>query len=351
LIKDLCFEIIETCPNNCMFCSSNSSILKTNIIELDKFKTTIDFLCEKYGVEEISLSGGEPLLHPDLFEIIKYCKDKNIRVVLFTSGIKRRNKISLEEEKKVKENIKQKYKKYLKEGLEVESYNKIINKEISIFDYYNNQEFSELTKEDLKRLEYTGLDKIVFDFQAWDEVLYNKLMGTKNYFDYVKISMIRASLTNLKTDAHFIPNKINYKELPDIIEMLNIANFNCLSILSFVPQGRGLTNNSALALNEEEMIEFINLYNKNKDYFNGKIRLGIPLLKEDTHLCNAGMSKLVIKFDGTVLPCPAFKEIDIDILQKNKIKVCNIYHDLDKIKVYSGTRKKPLCKELYKNMK
>ena len=347
MIKDLCFEIIEKCPNNCLFCSSNSSIIKTRIIELEKFKTTIDYLYEKYGIEEISLSGGEPLLHPDLFSMIKYCKDKNIRVVLFTSGIKRRIKISKQEENNIKKSIKNQYNKYTKDQLSEINYNKIIQKEIDIFEYYNNQEFCELSKEDFKILEYIGLDKIVFDFQAWDHIIYNKLMGTNSYFDYLKKSMIRASLTSIETDAHFIPNKLNYKEFEDIIEMLNVINFNLLSILNFVPQGRGLTNNSILSLNNKEMEEFLLLYDKIKSSFKGSIRLGIPLKKENTHLCNAGMSKLVIKFDGTVLPCPAFKETNIDILKKNNIEVSNIYSDLEKIKVYSGTRKEPLCKKIY----
>ncbi len=47
MIKDLCFEIIETCPNNCMFCSSCSSIDKRKIIDFDLFKRTIDYLLEK----------------------------------------------------------------------------------------------------------------------------------------------------------------------------------------------------------------------------------------------------------------------------------------------------------------
>ena len=68
MIKDLCFEIIETCPNNCLFCSSCSSIDKRKIIDFELFKRTIDHLLTKGGIEEISLSGGEPLLHPNIFE-------------------------------------------------------------------------------------------------------------------------------------------------------------------------------------------------------------------------------------------------------------------------------------------
>lgn len=76
MIKDLCFEVIETCPNNCLFCSSCSSITKNKMIDIDLFKRTIDYLIKKGGIEEISLSGGEPLLHPNIFEMIKYCKEK-----------------------------------------------------------------------------------------------------------------------------------------------------------------------------------------------------------------------------------------------------------------------------------
>ena len=47
-----------------MFCSSNS----------DSIKRTIDFFMKNGGIQEISLSGGEPLLHP-VEEFKKVYKD------------------------------------------------------------------------------------------------------------------------------------------------------------------------------------------------------------------------------------------------------------------------------------
>ena len=38
MVKDLCFEIIEKCLNNCKFCSSNSDCNKKQIIEFEDFK-------------------------------------------------------------------------------------------------------------------------------------------------------------------------------------------------------------------------------------------------------------------------------------------------------------------------
>ena len=37
-----------------------------------------------------------------------------------------------------------------------------------------------------KMLKELGLDKIVFDFQAGTPEIYNKMMGTKNYYTYLK---------------------------------------------------------------------------------------------------------------------------------------------------------------------
>lgn len=311
MIKDLCFEIIETCPNNCLFCSSCSLISKTKIIDFELFKKTINYLIEKGGIEEISLSGGEPLLHPNIFEMIKYCKDKNIRVVLFTSCIVRR--------------------KY------IDSMCKKL-----IPDY----KFSGIDRKDLILLKELGLDKIVFDFQGASVDTYNNLMGTKNRFTYVADSMLRASLVGLNVDVHFIPLKSNYKEFLDILEILEICEIKQISILNFVPQGRGFINQKELQLSQEEIEEFINIYKQSR--FNGHIRVGIPLLSKDEHLCTAGLDKMVIKYDGTVLPCPAFKEFDINLLNKIGIKTPNIHTDLDKVEVHNGTRKKPLCKQLYK---
>ena len=89
MVKDLCFEIIEACPNECKFCSSNSCINKKQIISFEDFKRVIDYFMGEGGIEELSLSGGEPFLHPDLVKMVSYAKTFGIRTVIFTSGIKK----------------------------------------------------------------------------------------------------------------------------------------------------------------------------------------------------------------------------------------------------------------------
>ena len=87
MVKDLCFEVIEKCLNNCKFCSSNSDCNKSRIISFDDFKGVIDYFMKNGGIEELSISGGEPFLHPDLVNMVSYAKSLGIRTVIFTSGV------------------------------------------------------------------------------------------------------------------------------------------------------------------------------------------------------------------------------------------------------------------------
>ena len=59
MLKDLCFEVIQTCPNNCKFCSSNSSQDKQTIITLEKFKQTVLYFINQGGIEELSISSAK----------------------------------------------------------------------------------------------------------------------------------------------------------------------------------------------------------------------------------------------------------------------------------------------------
>lgn len=322
MVKDLCFEIIEKCPNKCAFCSSNSCIDRNNIVSFDTFKSVIDHLIEDGGIEEISLSGGEPMLHPRIFDMISYCHSLGMRVVLFTSGLKRREK--LEDKSLLSPSIKK------------------------IVDMVEGVDFTSLSNGDFRKLKECGLDKIVFDFQGAEVDTYGELMGKKEHWPHVANSMIRASNSGLSIDVHFIPLKPNFREIVDLVELLNIAEIKSLSILNFVPQGRGKRNADKLMLSEIEMIEFAELFDIASKEFNGVIRVGIPLNKDNAHKCTAGLSKMVIKYDGTVLPCPAFKEIDAETLKKYGIKLLNIYTSLDEVHARGGTRLKPLCKEVYK---
>ncbi len=86
--KTVEFFISNLCNHSCIDC--HSQVLRRfnpKFLELEKFKEIIDEI-SKLGVEGIEISGGgEPLLHPNLIEMIGYANFKKIKVGLITNGI------------------------------------------------------------------------------------------------------------------------------------------------------------------------------------------------------------------------------------------------------------------------
>ena len=263
MVKDLCFEIIETCLNNCMFCSSNSNCNKTQIIKFGDFKRTIDYFMTSGGIEELSLSGGEPFLHPDLVKMVGYSKSLGIRTAIFTSGVTNNTGLNQLEKSKIFDGMNRR----LQEINEKEPGNDYLKQKVIRFytKLLNPSNFVPISKELLLELQRIGLDKIVFDYQAYKYETDHMLMGRKedSRLSLLK-SLITSSLIGLEVDVHFLPMKLNYKEIGDILEMLEIAGVKNISILNFLPQGRGKTNQKDLQLSDEEIKEFFELLDKNK---------------------------------------------------------------------------------------
>jgi len=297
-LNDLCFEIIKACHNQCLFCSSCSTPDATEIISLELFKKTINRFIELGGIEELSISGGEPLLHSDITHIISYAKSLGIKVILYTSGIC-----------------------------------KMVN---------NN--YSGIPRYFINKLKAIGLDRIVFNLQTINEDNYNYLMGTKNFLPYVLQTIARVTVVGIPAEIHFIPLKTNNKDLKDILEIAELG-IERVRLLRFIPQGRGLLNAKNLMLTDEELATFIaNIHNHN---FKIDIREGVHLLEDNIRKCTAGLGKFVIRYDGKLLPCSAFKDSDEETLRSCGFRDININNDeAYEIKFSNGTRIKPLCKQL-----
>lgn len=76
----------KTCNLSCKHCYSNSDSKKYNgELTTNQAKKMIDGLA-KFNVPVLLISGGEPLIREDIFEIIKYTGKYNIRSTISTNG-------------------------------------------------------------------------------------------------------------------------------------------------------------------------------------------------------------------------------------------------------------------------
>ena len=314
MIKDLCFEIIEKCPNNCLFCSSESNMQKSRIIDFQTFKKTVDYFMSQGGIEEISLSGGEPMLHPDIYKMVEYCSGLGIKTTLYTSGVVERK-------------------------IELTSPDKHIQKMIN-----KNGDFCDISKGEFERLKNCGLSKVVFDMQATDQDVYGHIMGSRANLPWLLKSLLHASYFDFEKSIHLIPTKINAGQIKEILEIAEMAGVSEIRVLKFVPQGRGRANKQVLQLDDESLARFVDYAKKLKSK-TVKIKIGIPLQENNQHICTAGFDKISIRYDGEILPCPAFKDIDLNLLKQKGYEPVNIFKNLEDFIVKDKAHVVPLCQQ------
>lgn len=82
------FVLTNQCNSNCIFCH-NEGIDKKEKIDFLATPDDYQFICkvaEELGIKKFVLTGGEPLLHPRVFEIARAIKNKNNILNLVTNG-------------------------------------------------------------------------------------------------------------------------------------------------------------------------------------------------------------------------------------------------------------------------
>jgi len=213
-MKDAYILITMDCNNDCLFCSIPKKELYLSydeiIVKIDKYK--------KENFEQITITGGEPTLHKDLFKIINYVKKKHMAVRLVTNGINLNEKFVQD---LVRLNLN-----YL--TVSVHSLNLENAKKIS-----NNSDYD--------------LNKII------KNIKYAVSLGLKVYFN-------------------FTVNNLNYKELPNIskflvkeIPKIHMINFNYVDLWGNATVNQSLDLRYYLA--ELYLVEAFKILVKNKIEF------------------------------------------------------------------------------------
>lgn len=83
-------ELTGKCNNRCCYCYNvwkldNSSVSETEL-STEEWKFIVKKLKEETGCTSVSLSGGEPTLRPDFFEIVEFINKSGIKPGLISNG-------------------------------------------------------------------------------------------------------------------------------------------------------------------------------------------------------------------------------------------------------------------------
>ncbi len=99
-LKWLAFEITPRCNLNCIHCRTSAAMNLKDKLSFEDICNVINEISTEFK-PVVVLTGGEPLLREDVFEIAKYIKSKGMRVGLATNGTLINSNIALE----IKEHI------------------------------------------------------------------------------------------------------------------------------------------------------------------------------------------------------------------------------------------------------
>ena len=246
-LEELCLEVTNECLLECIHCSSSSHVEDERLDKKTALRVIDDF--EDLGGKELEISGGEPLLHPDVWEILKYCDNKSFLTTLYTIGVAN----------------------------------------VPISDVVNK----------------LSVDRVLVSLNGTSEVT-RKVTGRDSYRK-TRDFMRRLVESGVETEVHFVPMKQNYKDFYNLLKECEEIGISRVKIIRLMPQGRALENWGKIHLPELEFKRFIEYAHEIES--NVEIEIGTPT---SAYLCldgkcKAATSSCLIRPDGNVYPCPALK--------------------------------------------
>jgi radical SAM protein with 4Fe4S-binding SPASM domain len=260
-LKEIKIELTKKCPLSCIHCSSDASSENTLQLTLDSVLTLINQAAALH-VQSIAFSGGEPLLWPWLKETIKACKSLGLHCSLYSTGINSTN-----------------------DGTE---------------------EIIELSR--------YGLNKVIFSLYSPDKILHESITRISGSFEKTLFAIQGLKNININKEIHFVPFKMNYHQLNELVELSKTSGISQISILRFVPQGRGvLLKQSHEMLMHSETIELMKMVRKIQNKNGVVVRIGSPyniLLLNRNIDCITAQKTLSVGPNGNIYPCDAFKNIE-----------------------------------------
>ena len=266
-LKELKIEVNRACPLHCLHCSSNGTPDAPEHLSLDR-------VCELVrefaylGGEKLCISGGEPLCYEGLRDLIGACHQSDIQTSIYTSGI-----------------------------------------------VSNNGSPKPITQALAALLSENNIG-IIVSLHGARRKTHDKLTQTEGSFDATMTALESILKAGAKAEAHVVPTAINLQEIEAMTALVASFDIRKMSWLRFVPQGRGLTYRGLLQPSREQLVQLFDKKSKLEQMFPRlKIRTGAPfniLCPETPADCDAGLSVLTIRPDGSTAPCDAFKAFQFE---------------------------------------
>jgi len=276
-------EVTYRCNAHCMHCYAPTPHPYTlTELTLEEWKQIFKDMSD-LGAFRVIFTGGEPLLREDLFEMIRFCHELGLLTFLETNG-------SLIDRK---------------------SAQKLVDAGINIVNISINRSTADQ-----------------YDVFSGYKGLFNKAVNA--------LEMLKAY--GVETAVFTTVNKVNIREIPDIIDIAAAVHADRIAFVHISPAGRAETNMD-LYPSPQEYIEVLKkIYEKDSEYpdliikypnlpafyFHESIGLeayeSVKTSEGYLELCTAGITSYVIDPAGNIKPCTVTEKNTIGNIKKDSLK-------------------------------
>lgn len=308
-LEELSLELSNRCLLRCRHCSSGSKLAPMEN-ELE-FEDHIRLMREAVdlGATVLSLSGGDPILSPRIVDYVDYGTELGFEtILLYTTGIW---KVDLS---------------FVDGGID------------SRVGKYGVASLKDCATKLPYLVPYKDKNLIfVFSLHSHDASTNDYIMKMPGAFRAIIEAIKFLVAVGVEVWVHFVPMQLNLEHISDMRDLCVELGVKKLSLLRFVPQTRGELNQTKLLPSVElfnrmqELIDYEMTDEKRKD-LPCAIRAGCPadfrhssvdtsIFKAGTgkpKLCHAGLDLILVRPDGAVHPCAAWKSLPTDSNVRNK---------------------------------
>lgn len=263
-LKNLHIVLTYKCNLSCKHCYLNCSPNRSEKIDYTLLASAIENLYETNPLRKISITGGEPLIYPDFLNLVRYCSNFDVELILATNAT-------------------------------------LMNKDIA---------------NGLKDL----VDKVYISLDGCCSKTHDKFRNKRGAFNKTVRGLINLRNAGIQTNLTCTISKENINEVPKILEIAYDLAARGIEFRGISSIGRGINCSKINSQELENLLETVsNETSAKSDIYNMKTK------KErfDSYPpCVAGFMKASIMPDGAMVPCSAFVNMtkidNMDYIQKRE---------------------------------
>lgn len=246
-LESVSLEITRACNLRCKHCYSDSGRQLTDELTVKEIKTVIDELAS-IGVLALTFTGGEPLLHPHIFELMEYARKKPLSVLLFTNG-------------------------------------------------------TLITPEIVEKLKKICVYKVNVSIDGPDGTIHDQFRGVDRAFEKTVKSVHLLQKAGISVQASMSVTKFNYNMVKKILGLIKGLGITSYKVWPITFSGR--PGGDDIFITPDEFREVVEALREVEMEESGKEK-HVFTYSAKRENCGIGACTLAIKCNGAVTPCPVF---------------------------------------------